>query len=323
MRPSWPEALRAVRRGEPARPPVEKYQFFHGGAVMLGLFSRSRRPRPVARPRPARLGVEQLETRYCLSQLGLTAMVLPGHQVQLSGSLSDSVPAGATVTFSGAASGSTTTDANGNYSFSTSTATLGAVSAVAVDVLGQSSNTAQATIAVAAPSLTLAISYGSQKTVTLSGTVSDMDASSLTVTFSGEVTGSVTPGTNGNFSYTAQAAALGTVSASTTDLWGQASNTAQVTVSCAAPQITNFAAILNCGTTWTLEGQVVANNAQGLVITFSNMPSLQGVTATVGSSGWFYVNVTFQPGEDGMACAETTDCWGQNSNVAETMVEGN
>jgi hypothetical protein len=253
-------------------------------------------------------------------QNSLNAMVLPGHTVQLSGHVTADQPTGVNVTFTGAASGSTTTDSSGNYNYSTSTAVLGVVYAVGVDQQQQTSNTAQASIAVTAPSLALTISYGTQRTVTLSGQATGIDAGSLTISFSGVVSGTASTNSSGVFQFTTQASSLGNIQASTTDSWGQASNTPQVTVSSNAPQIVDFTATLQVGNVWLFQGEVTDESPQGLVVTFGNLPSLVGVTTTVGANGWFSISITLQNGEQGVATAQTTDWWGLNSNVAQALV---
>ena len=172
-----------------------------------------------------------------------SAQVLPGHMAVLSGVVSDSSPSGCSVTFSGAASGSTGCDGSGDFSYTTSSANLGKVFAVARDGAGLWSGPVRAFISVPPPVVSLSLTYGSETTVTLSGQVTDLDASSLAVTFTGVVSGSVAVNSDGTFSLTTTATGLGTIQASTTDLWGQASNTAQVTVSASPPSITSFTAI--------------------------------------------------------------------------------
>jgi hypothetical protein len=290
---------------------------------MLKLFARSRRERPVAVRRFARPRLEALEDRYCPSGNGdpsitLAATVLPNHVAQLSGVVSNFPSlAGVTVTFSGAAAGSTTTDLTGHYSWQTSTASLGQVSAVGTDSHSNTSNTATATLAVAAPNITLTVTYGSQRNITLSGQVTGIDVANVTVTFTDEATGTTTTDANGNFSFSTTATARGKVSAKTTDLWGQNSNTAKVTLTSNAPTITQFTAIHDSGNVWTFEGLVTDESAAGLTVTLGGTPSLQGVEATVGSDGFFYCTVTLQPDEFGTATAQTTDWWGLNSNVAQ------
>jgi hypothetical protein len=285
---------------------------------MLKLFSKSRRPQAAVAPRFGRLCLEQLERRDCPAApvITLSATVLPNHGVQLSGTVTDSQPQGISVMFSGAASGTTTTDANGNYSFMTTNANLGQVSAVGVDQQQLVSNTAVANIAVAAPTLTLSVTYGTQRSVTLSGQVTGIDAGNQTITFTGMVTGTVKTNADGTFSFTAQATGLGNVSAGTMDLWGQASNNPQATLSSNSPVITNFAPMQAYGTTWTFEGKVTDESPQGLTVTLGGIPALQGQTVTVGSNGWFYFTVNVQGNQAGTACAVTVDWWGLQSNEA-------
>ena len=286
--------------------------------MMFAFFTKSRR-KPVARtPHCAWPWLEALEDRWCPTapQITLSATVMANHAVMLAGQVTAGQIQGLNITFSGAASGSATSNSSGDFSFQTSTATLGTVSAIGVDQYNQSSNTATATIAVAAPTISLQVSYGSQTTITLAGQVSGIDAGGRTVTFSGMATGSVMTNSDGTYSFTTTATALGNVSAQTMDLWGQSSNTAQVTLTNTPPTITNFVALQELGNVWTFEGQVNYAYPQGLTVTLGGSPSLQGVTATVAANGTFYVTVQLQPGEDGTASAQTTDAWGLQSNEA-------
>ena len=292
---------------------------------MPGLFSRSRRkPRTVrTAPRYQRPALEVLEGRLCPSAppvLTLSATMGMGKTVVLSGTVADSNPASVTITFSGAASGTTTANPSGNYSFTTQASSLGTVYAVGVDGNNLSSNQASANLTCAIPSVTLSITYGIQRTVTLSGQVTAGSPGGLTVQFTGVVNGSVVTNPDGTYSLTAQASALGNIQAQTTDVWGQASSTAQATVSSAAPRITNFGAVQGAGNTWTFQGQVTDESAAGLVVQFGGLPSLLGQTATVQANGWFYLTIQLQPGENGGASAQTTDWWGLASNEAEDLI---
>jgi hypothetical protein len=289
---------------------------------MLGFLRRARRGPALPNERRARLCVEALETRECLSPvLGLSAQVLSGHLAQLSGVLTDINPANATVYFGGTVSGTATTDSSGHYSFSTTNASLGTVTAYAIDQGGQTSNTATASLTKSLPVITESVSYGSRRTVTILGTVSDMDPSGRTVTITGVVSGSVTTSSNGSYAYTATASGLGAVYASTVDLWGQSSNTAQLTLSVNPPQIANFQAIQNAGTLWTFSGTVLDQSACGLTVTFGGLPSLAGKQTIVGQDCTFSDSIILQSGESGVATAQTTDWWGQPSNVASATVK--
>jgi hypothetical protein len=249
-------------------------------------------------------------------QLALDVLVMPGQQVQLAGVVTGSNAAGASVTFSGVAAGSATADSNGFYSFTTSSAALGTVHAVGVDAAQQSTNTATAQIAVAGPTLTLNVVGSTASTVTFSGNLADIDAAGETITIAGASVGSVVTDANGNFTFTTAVANLGMVSVSTTDFWGDTSNTASVDVGDGAPVITNFAAIRIVGNDFEFKGDVLGTDVVGQTVNFGGLPSLNAQTATVAGDGTFLLNQTLQAGETGTASAQTTDVAGQASNTA-------
>ena len=172
----------------------------------------------------------------------------------------------------------------------------------------------------APPSLSLSVSYGSQRTVTLSGQVSDTDPGGLTITFTGMVTGSTVTNPDGTFTATFTATGLGEVDASTTDSQGLESNVATVTLTSNPPVITNFMATAGQGGVWTFTGTVTDESPAGLVVTFGGLPSLANQTATVQSNGSFELSVVLQAGEEGTATAVTTDWWGLMSNEAIFVV---
>ena len=297
---------------------------------MISLFGSRRKPATVARQR-GRLSLERLEPRECPAFIGpgnplppsitwFSAQVLPGHMARLSGVVSDSSPSGCSVTFSGAASGSTGCDGGGDFSYMTSSANLGKVFAVARDGAGLWSEPVRTFISVPPPVVSLSLTYGSETTVTLSGQVTDLDASSLAVTFTGVVSGSVAVNSDGTFSLTTTATGLGTVQASTTDLWGQGSNVAQVTVSASPPSITGFSATYIGNNTWTFSGTVTDQTPAGLSVQLGGVSGVAGQTATVAADGSFSVTVQLASGVSGTATAQTTDWWGLQSNVATVWV---
>jgi large repetitive protein len=287
---------------------------------VLSLFSRCRRKPAGSAPPRTRLTLEFLETRDCPATTTaittLSAAVLPGRMVQLTGQVASDNPAGVTLTFSGVMSGTTSPDASGHFSYTAQASALGTVSAVAVDQNNVSSDPATALVSTPAPALTLTVSYGTQHTVTLSGQVTDVDAGSLTVTFTGVVSGSVRTQSDGSFSYTAQASGLGNIQATTVDLWSQASNTAQVAVTNTAPVISGFTAVQGVNGYWTFSGTVTDEHPEGLVVRFGGLNSLTGQKATVQADGTFSITVQLAAGETGTASAQTTDWWGLDSNLA-------
>lgn len=252
--------------------------------------------------------------------VSLNAQVLPGHEVQLTGTVSGANPAGATVTFTGAVSGSTTTDAYGNYTFTTTAASLGTVSAVAVDTQQNTSAPATATVADTAPTITLAVTGVSANYLTYAGKVTDVDQAGETVNISGATNGTVTTDANGNFSFTLSTASLGTIDVNTTDQWGLASNTAEVAANTLPPVVTNFSVQAGPGNQWILQGTVVAPNPQSCTVNFGGMQVLNGQNTTVSANGSFYIIVTIDPNDYGTASAQAVDQNGQTSNIATAVV---
>jgi hypothetical protein len=278
---------------------------------MLALLGRS--PKKAASgPRPrAQLGVEQLETRYCPSGLQILSFAATpennGKWVDLHGTVSDSNLASVSITFSGVASGVTTTDANGAFDCQVVASGLGVVSASALDLDGVTAS-ANSSVTDTAPTLTMNLAYGANKTVILSGKVTDAQAGGMVVTFSGVVNGTATTDANGNYSVTLTPTALGQITATTTDIWGLTSASATATVANSAPTIT--LAATQRGNMWTFSGRVTDEYAPGLVVTFSGPGAINGRTTTVASDGTFTLSVMLTSNDAGWVTATVTDWWG-------------
>jgi hypothetical protein len=159
--------------------------------------------------------------------------------------------------------------------------------------------------------------------VELKGSVSDTDPGSLVVTFSGSgVSTSVTLSSSGNFDLFTTATSLGSVTATAVNQSTNKSSAVSSPITDQAPVISNFTASQLGGGYWTFQGQVTDDQSvAGLVVTLGGLPSLNGVTATVNSQGWFSVTVKLKPGESGTATAQTADLWGMPSNTAWTNVQ--
>jgi hypothetical protein len=177
---------------------------------------------------------------------------------------------------------------------------------------------AQAAIAVASPTLSLNIAAVSQNTVTLTGHLTDIDAAGRVVTFGGVVAGFATTDSTGNFTFTASAGSLGTIWATASDLWGNTSNTASVTLSSNAPVIEDFQAVRNSDNLWTFTGKVVDQDAAGLTVSFGGILTGQ---ATTDANGNFTFTCSVNEMDLGLtASAITTDWWGLQSNLATCTV---
>jgi hypothetical protein len=272
--------------------------------------------------RRARLVLEALEARDCPAapQLTLAGVTLTGHNARLSGQVTADNPETVEITFGGVMMGTISPGSSGAYSYTASAGSLGTVTAVARDAAGLTSDTAQVQLTSDPPSVQLSVTYGQNRAVTLSGTVSDESPDGRLVTFTGSATGTTTTAADGTFSVQLPATSLGAVQAVTTDPWGLTSAAAQVTLTNVRPQITNFSASQESGNTWTFSGTVVDECPQGLRVQLGGLGSLTGQSATVAENGNFFLTQNLLPGERGTATASVTDWWGSASDLATRAV---
>ena len=179
-------------------------------SFVKGLFFRkNRRLRLPAKAPSFRPAVECLEDRFVPAHLitsstpspliTLDAAVVSGHEVMLTGVVSDGNPCGVTVDFSGAVTGTTTTNLDGDFQFATTQAALGTVYAVGVDQSSRSTNVAAAVLTTPAPNLNVVVSATDAATVTLTGQMTGIDPGGETLAFSGAIGGSVVTDASGDF----------------------------------------------------------------------------------------------------------------------------
>jgi hypothetical protein len=185
----------------------------------------------------------------------------------------------------------------------------------------QSTDVAETDIALDRPAVSLNISYGAQRNVTVWGHLTGLDNTAQTVHISGVIQGNALTDDSGDFSLTALASGLGTISVSETDLWGQVSNTASVNTTDDAPRIEDFAVTCTNGNVFTFTGRVIDQYAEGLLIRFGGLVSLQNLTATVEEDGTFAMTCEILALDlGGTASAVTTDWWGLDSNTVLVAV---
>jgi len=272
---------------------------------LLGLRNRAKSARPANRNR-LRLAVEGLEPRWCPAGpqiTSLNAAIVQGDTVMLSGTVSDPGADSLSVSFQGDVTG-TAAVSNGSFSLQTQASQLGTIYAQASDNLNNFSTPVQTQLSASPPAITAGITENGGTSVTISGTVTDGSPAGLTVSFSGEVTGSATTDANGNYSFTANAAAPGTISVQTKDVWGLLSNTSSVMIVDVAPSIT-LSVSQDGNHTVTVSGQVTSQAPGGLTVTLSGV--VEG-TATTSPTGAF--SYTGTASNLGQIYAQVADVWG-------------
>ena len=298
---------------------------------MFGWMTRTRRRsvRPPFVPRRARLSLEALEDRYCLSapQVTLTAVrELANHQVQVSGSVADDSSPTVMLNFTGVVSGQQAATSNSTFSFIATASGVGQISACGTDTLNQLSNTAQITFTSMAPAVTnLSYTWGANKQLTITGKVVDENPGNLMVNsggpaFGGGPGGTATTDAQGNFSMTVTASQLAQVMVMTNDQWGQASAMASLTLTDPTPTISNFVGVQGVNHSWTFSGTVTAGYAPGLVVTFSGMDAVANQKATVRSDGTFSLTATLAANTSGNVNCTVTDWWNVVSAAASCPI---
>jgi hypothetical protein len=273
---------------------------------------------PTRRP----LLVEAHERRDTPAAPSLTLHVeaIAGNMVSLTGTVTDENPSGVVVNFDGVISGSTPANSNGSYALLTQASTLGTVTAQATDDEGLTSEAVQEALTSNPPTLTLTRTYGPYRQAIFSGQVTDEAAFGRTVTFSGAAAGSVQTDSYGNFTFMTSQWSPGTVTAQTSDPWGQVSNTPTATLTQTAPVITEFTATPGADGMWIFQGRVSDEYAGMLTVRLGGLPSLNNITASVASDGYFIRVLPLAPGESGTAWAQVTDWWGVTSSFAYAFV---
>jgi hypothetical protein len=269
--------------------------------------------------------LEALETRNCLSTpsiIAFSASPLAGHAAQLSGTVTDDDPSGVTLNFSGAAAGSVRADPTGHFSFISHdpTLSLGTVYAWGTNQQGTSSNTMSSVLTLATPTVSVSARAAGQHMVTLTGSVSDLDLIDQQVIFSGVVGASANTDADGNYSVTTTAQNLGTIQATARNLWGLSSNVAVAVLNNNAPAISDFRAVRESGDMVTFSGKVTDESATAVSVTLGGLPSLNNEQVLIACGGTFESTFLLRTGESGTATAQTTNGWGQSSDVATALV---
>jgi hypothetical protein len=294
---------------------------------MFGLFQRSRPARrPLTTPR-ARPALQQLEQRDSPPAPLIKSMTAThnGSNLVVSGQVFDESPQTVGIALGGAVSATVTANSNGQFHYIVAWPGGTQVTGVATDNESLSSTQNTATIANpsdANPFLTLSVTYGSQRQVTLSGQVYDESPGGRTVTFTGAASGSTTTDSQGYFSVTLTASMLGSVMATTTDAAGQSSNAAQVQLQSSRPVIQGFTCSEQSDG-YLFSGTVLDESPGGLVVYLGGVPvSLQGKTVTVQADGTWSILIQLNgtQTDEGTATAYVTDWWGQQSETALTDV---
>ncbi len=87
----------------------------------------------------------------------------------------------------------------------------------------------------------------------------------------------------------------------------------------APPIITSFTAVRGNGNVWSLEG-TIESGCESVMIRFSNLPSVQGLTTNVNPDGSFWMTVEIADGDEGLVGAQAVDALNQTSDIEYTPI---
>jgi hypothetical protein len=310
---------------------------------MFNLFARNRKPTAGKRlcRTPPRL--EALERRDCPSPLlsNVNARMI-GTALVVTGRVQDVNPSNDVVFINGVAAGRAHfLDSAGDFEFIGSGIQAGWIQVTAIS--GSTPNSSvgsdvasngryggsniesyyvNADAGAAAPYITISgITYGHQRSITITGKVVAENPAGLMVSIFGVASGSTTTDSAGNFSVTLTASALGDVNAQTADDNGE-SNVATEALSVPPPEIDCLTCIEQTGNSFVIRGHVNCPDPQGLVVKFGGeVTAVAGQSAIVDPDGYFQIVVTVPPDQNGEVAAQVTDYWGQQSNLATDQLD--
>jgi hypothetical protein len=169
--------------------------------------------------------------------------------------------------------------------------------------------------------LMTSVEYLGGRNIAIHGNLSDTTTpGGQVISIWGKAHGSATTDSSGNFTAYLTADGLGAVYEQT-----PGSNQVETDLTDTAPVIDQFFAMEGPDHMWTFRGHVSYNqpNPFGLVINFGGQPvSLSGQTANVAPDGTFTFSIQLNGGytDNGAVTAQTTDAWGNSSNIAMCCV---
>lgn len=169
-------------------------------------------------------------------------------------------------------------------------------------------------------SLSLAVTYGHAKSITLSGTLTDHNNPSMqTINLTGKASGMTMTNAQGQFSVTVDATELGNVTATV----GDASANATVTLTDVTPTLT-LVADEGTSNIWSFSGEVSSTRSRlGMTIEFGGLHTLTTAPTTLTDSDGEYEYIVMLNGlssDNGTAQARAKTAWGTYSAWATADV---
>jgi hypothetical protein len=170
-------------------------------------------------------------------------------------------------------------------------------------------------------SVTLNVTYGQGRSITLSGTLSGApNVANQPISIQGQASGRATTDSSGNYTITLTASGLGQVTATDAD---GSSNIATANLTDTAPVLLTFGGSEG-STEWTFSGTTsYGRYYSDLTVNFSgSVQSMQGKSTTVAGDGSFayLIELNGTATDNGTVYVKVVDAWGLVSNQLSTNV---
>jgi hypothetical protein len=290
---------------------------------MFDFFRNSSAKKSPSRRKPRKFRLEALECRVCPSAVSvhLQAQTADAHNVSVQGQVYGS-ESSYQIALSGPVSANLSAGSSGSFSYYGPASGLGTITATVTDTDGDTAQSGTSIVDNPPQVMNLnAVSTGTGKQVTISGSVSAGDVSGLTVTLSGSAgiaATSATTDSNGNFSLLTTASQVGNVSAYVTDVWGVTSSVVTTNLIVTQPQINGLTIeATGQGKQVDVSGTVAADAPGGLTVNFSGSAGLAATSATTDSNGNFSLQTTAS--QLGNVNAAVTDEWGNQASASGSL----
>jgi len=163
---------------------------------------------------------------------------------------------------------------------------------------------------------TMSVLQTTGRNVQVSGTLTDEDPGMVMVYFNGVIDGGIQAGADGAFSFSAQASALGSFTATAYDIESLFSQSVTGSVSSQAPLVIDFSATRLSASSWRLSGQILDESPDTVSVHLAGLGAQ--TTTSVDADGLFSVTLTNVPSGTNSFGALAVDSWGRTSAQADS-----
>jgi hypothetical protein len=230
-------------------------------------------------------GVIAFMILFIIACAGKNSTSTPTYSISGTVTLSGAALSGVTINLTGTATASTTTDSSGNFSFTGQSNGTYIITPSLTDYTFKPVSTVVVVSGASVTNINFAATATTASTYSISGTVSGTVLSGVTITLSGDTTGTATTDSSGKYSFPGIVDGSYTVTPSLTGGYTFSPTNATVSVNGADVTVTNFAETAVSTTTYKISGTVTASGSafSGVTISLTGAATTSTTTDTNGN----------------------------------------